>query len=360
MSFFDNKLTLTTDYFRKRNIGMLYPVNLPLTSGYYGFDGSDGKFYDNIGGLKNNGVELAVGYKDQIGDLKYSVDVNFTKIKSELYNLIDTLQLPEYDKKSIQINGHAPGVFYGYKTEGVFRPSDVESVTAAGKVYWKDLPYKVDAQGRRTYAQNKAKPGDLRFVDVNGDTLHTEKDKVIIGDPNPDFTFSFTINLEYKGFDLNCFFTGSYGNDIFNTSKSSWYNATGLNNWTKDALNAYRDPVYDADGNMIDPGNTTSDQFALRNTTNDNYSYSDWYVEDGSYVKLKTVQLGYTLPKTLTMKAGIERFRVYVGGRNLITWTRYSGLDPELGGSGDPLMTGYDNGSYPMPKMYNVGVNVSF
>jgi hypothetical protein len=127
-------------------------------------------------------------------------------------------------------------------------------------------------------------------VDVNGDTLHTEKDKVIIGDPNPDFTFSFTkTRIQRVRFKL--LFYGSYGNDIFNTSKSSWYNATGLNNWTKDALNAYRDPVYDADGNMIDPGNTTSDQFALRNTTNDNYSYSDWYVEDGSYVKLKTVQL---------------------------------------------------------------------
>ncbi len=364
MNFFENKLTFTAEYFSKNTTGMLHAVTMPLGAGSYGFDGDDGKFMDNLGSLSNKGLELVIGYKDKVGDLKYGIDFNFSKITSKLYDLNDTITLPETESnpKSIVLNGHAPGVFWGYKTDGLFRPEDVETITENGKTrnVWKDLPYKLDSQGRRVYAQNKAKTGDLRFIDMNGDTLLTEKDKVITGNPNPKFTFGLTINLEYKGFDLNCFIMGSYGNDIFNASKTSWYNSNGLNNWTKDALKAYRDPVYDANGNMIDPGNTSASQFALRGSTTDNYRMSDWYVEDGSYVKLKSIKLGYTIPKSLTAKIGIERFRVYVGARNLITLTKYSGLDPELGGTNDPLQFGVDNGSYPMPKMYNIGFDVSF
>jgi hypothetical protein len=342
---------------------MLQSLSLPLVAGRYGFDGSDGKYTDHVGSLSNKGIELGIGYKDNIGDVKYSVDFNFTRIVSSVYDLTDTITLPDWESnpKAILRNGDAPGVFWGYKTDGLFRPQDLETIEENGKQrdVWTNLPYRIDANGRRVYAQNNAKPGDQRFVDVNGDTLLNADDKVIIGDPNPDFTFGFTLNLEYKGFDLNCFLQGSYGNDIFNASKASWYNSNGLNNWVKDAANAYRDPVFDEDGNMIDPGNTSSDQFRLYGSTSDNYRMSDWYVEDGSYVRLKSIQLGYTLPQTLSLKVGIERLRVYVGGRNLITWTNYSGLDPELGGN-DPTYFGIDGGSYPQPKLYNVGVNMTF
>ena len=136
---------------------------------------------------------------------------------------------------------------------------------------------------------------------------------MVIGNPNPKFTFGFSISLEYKGFDLNCFFQGSYGNDIYNAAKAGWYNSQGTGNWVKDALNAYHNPVYDANGNMIDPGNTTSNQFRLSGS--DNYKPSDWYVEDGSYIRLKSIQLGYTVPDKFTKKFSIERFRIYVGGK---------------------------------------------
>lgn len=364
MNFFDNKLAVTADYFDKNTSGMLQSLALPLIVGRYGFSGTDGKYTDHIGSLSNKGVEFAANYKDNVGDLKYSVDFNITKIVSKLYNLTDTFTLPDWDSnpKSILRNGDAPGVFWGYKTDGLFRPDDVEVINENGKerAAWKEyIPYRINSRGNRVYAQNSAQPGDLRFVDMNGDTILNVDDKVVIGNPNPDFTFGLTINLEYKGFDLNCFFQGSYGNDIFNASKSGWYNSTGLNNWTTDALNAYRAPVYDDDGNMIDPGNTTSDQFRLYGSTSDNYRMSDWYVEDGSYVKLKSMQLGYTLPESFTQKYGVERLRIYVGGRNLFTLTNYTGLDPEMGGN-DPTYFGVDEGSYPHPKMYNIGVNVSF
>jgi TonB-linked SusC/RagA family outer membrane protein len=364
LNFLDNRLTVTADYFSKNTTDMLQSLNLPLLAGRYGFTGDDGKYTDHIGSLSNKGIELAIGYKDNLGDLKYSVDFNFTKITSKLYNLTDTITLPTWESnpKAILRNGDVPGAFWGYKTNGLFRINDVDTIIENGRkrAVWKDyIKYKTDNTGRRVYPQNLAKPGDLRFVDTNGDTVLNEKDKVVIGNPNPDFTFGFTINLEYKGIDLNCFFQGSYGNDIFNTNKAGWYNSSGLSNWVKDAANAYRAPVYDKAGNMTDPGNTTSNQFRLYGSTTDNYRMSDWYVEDGSYVRLKSIQLGYTLPDNFTKKFGVEKLRFYVGGRNLITWTNYSGLDPEMG-SNDPTYFGIDNGSYPQPKMYNVGVNMSF
>jgi TonB-dependent starch-binding outer membrane protein SusC len=361
MSLFENKLSVTADYFDKNTDGMLLDVSLPLIAGRHGFSGSDGKYTDHIGGLSNKGIELVLGYKDNIGDLKYSFDFNFTKIVSKLYNLPDTLPWPEYEARAIIQNGEAPGVFYGYKTDGLFRPSDADSILDPGakkkRYVVVNQPYKENEAGKKTFLQNTAKPGDVRFVDVNGDTVLNDNDKVVIGNPNPKFTFGFSINLEYKGFDLNCFFQGSYGNDIFNASKQGWYNSSGTGNWTKDAMNAYHEAVYDKNGNLLISANTTSDQFRLSGT--ENYKTSDWYVEDGSYMRLKSIQLGYTIPVTLTKKYGIENLRLYVGAKNLITWTNYSGLDPEIGGN-DPLLFGIDYGVYPQAKMYNVGINLSF
>jgi len=367
VNLFDNKLSITTDYFDKQTTGMLQNTELPLIAGRYGFDGDDGKYTDHIGSLSNKGFEIAAGYRNNIGDLKYSFDFNFTRVVSKLYDLtVDSFELPDWDsnKKSIRMNGQAPGAFWGYRTDGIFREEDAETIidpVTGREIYVvTNQPYRVDPNtGAITFLQRNALPGDVRFVDINGDTLLNTDDKVIIGNPNPDFTFGFTINLEYKGFDLNCFFMGSYGNDIFNTNKLGWYNSSGKGNWVKDAQNAYRSPVYDEDGIMIDPGNTTSDQFRLYGSTFDNYRMSDWYIEDGSYFRMKSIQIGYTLPSSFTKKFKVERMRVYIGGKNLITLTNYSGLDPELA-SNDPTYFGVDGGSYPQPKMYNAGLNVSF
>lgn len=362
MSFFNNKLAVTADYFDKNTSGMLQNIALPLVAGRYGFSGSDGEYTENIGGLSNKGLELAIGYKDKVGDLKYSIDFNFTKIVSKLHDLVDTVTYPTSSSTptSILLNGEAPGVFWGYKTNGIFRPGDADSILDPGATRIRyvvtNQPYTIDSKGRKVFTQNAAKPGDVRFVDTDNSGNINDKDKTVIGNPNPKFTIGLTINLEYKGFDLNCFFQGSYGNQIYCAIKQNWYNPSGGGNWIVGALDAYRDPVY-KDGIMIDPGNTTSDQFKLTGT--DNYKVSDWYVEDGSYLRLKSMQLGYTIPANFTKKYGIERLRIYVGGRNLITWTKYSGTDPEIGG-GDPTLFGIDNGVYPQAKMYNIGLNLSF
>lgn len=364
-NFLDNKLTFTADYFDKVTTGMLQSTSLPLVAGRYGFSGDDGKYIDHIGSLSNKGIELSLGYKDKIGDLKYSVDLNYTKIVSKLFDLSDTITLPTWDSnpKAVIMNGQAPGAFWGYVTDGIFRPSDADSVLDPGakkpRYVVVNQPYTIDYKGRKVFMQNTAQPGDVRFIDLNGDTIISNLDQTIIGNPNPKFTFGFSINLEYKGFDMNCFFQGSYGNQIFNANKSGWYNSSGQGNWIKDALNAYREPVYDKEGNMIDPGNTTSDQFRLYGSTANNYRMSDWYVEDGSYLRLKSMQIGYTLPAIASKKIGIERLRIYVGGSNLFTWTKYTGMDPEIA-SNDPTYFGIDSGVYPQAKMYNVGVNVTF
>lgn len=364
-NFLNNRLSLTADYFDKKTTGMLQSLSLPLIAGRYGFSGSDGSYIDHIGSLSNKGIELTLGYKDRVGDLKYSVDFNLTKIVSKLYDLSDTITLPTWDTnpKAIIRNGDAPGAFWGYKTDGIFRPEDADSILDPGakkpRYVAINQPYTVDNKGRKIFLQNTAQPGDVRFIDLNGDTIINNLDQTVIGNPNPKFTYGFSINLEYKNFDLNCFFQGSYGNQIFNANKINWYNSSGQGNWVKDALNAYREPVYDENGVMTDPGNTTSDQFRLYGSTANNYKMSDWYVEDGSYLRLKSLQIGYTLPSDLSRKIGIERLRVYVGGSNLITWTKYSGMDPEIA-SNDPTYFGIDSGVYPQAKMHNIGVNVTF
>jgi TonB-linked SusC/RagA family outer membrane protein len=359
LSFLENKLSVTADYFDKNTSGMLLNTDLPLVAGRYGFDGADGQFTDHIGGLSNKGLEFAIGYKNQLGDLKYSFDFNITKVVSKLHNLIAD-SFPVGDKW-ILMNGQAPGAFWGYKTKGLFHASDADSVPISPGSKRKNYivvnqPYLV-RNGKKIYMQSLAQPGDLRYVDVNGDSTLNNKDLTIIGNPNPKFTFGLTINLEYKGFDFNCFFSGSYGNQIYNAEKMNWYGNTGQGNWVKGALNAYRAPVF-KNGALVDPGNTNTNIFRLA-TSADNYRISDYWVEDGSYIRLQSMQIGCTFSDNYTKKIGVERFRVYIGAKNLFTWTKYSGLDPELG-VGDPTQSGVDNGVYPHAKMYNVGLNLSF
>jgi TonB-linked SusC/RagA family outer membrane protein len=356
---FNNKLGITADYFNKNTSGMLQAIELPLVAGRYVLPGTDGKYAEHIGGLLNKGIELTLGYKDNIQDLKYAVDLNFTHIKSTLHDMRDTLYTS--DTRAVSRNGDAPGLFWGFQTDGLYRPDDADTVTnpvnGSKRFVVVNQAYRLDANGAPIFFQNKALPGDVRFVDINGDTVLNDYDKTIIGNPNPKFTFGFSVNLEYKGFDLNCFFQGSYGNDIFNAIKQNWYGPTGSGNWVKEALNAYRAPVYDNNGVMIDQGNTSSDQFRL--VGGDNYKISDWFIEDGSYIRLKSCQIGYTLPPSLSKQINVERFRIYVGGRNLITWTNYSGTDPEIGG-GDPTSFGIDYGVYPQVRMFDIGLNLTF
>lgn len=193
--------------------------------------------------------------------------------------------------------------------------------------------------------------GDVKYVDVNNDGAIDERDKTVIGNPHPDFTFGFTNTFRYKNFDLSVFLQGSVGNDIMNlTYRNGTSNSQLYQNALTDALNYW----------TVDNPNTNIPRpiGALSNT---NLEISDRYVEDGSYVRIQNVTLGYSLPSSLISKAKLSRVKVYASAQNLFTFTKYSGYDPEIGSlNQNVLLSGIDNGRYPSPRTFSFGLNVEF
>ncbi len=331
LAFFDNTITLTADYFNKKTNGMI--ITMPIPS-YVG----ETKPVGNVGDMENKGIELELGYRGRIGDFSYNLKANASYIKNTVKNLGNSEGWMQIDGTSVQSiadfyaraeNGMPYGYFYGYKTNGVFQNYDeVQSYT--------------NKEGNPIMP--KAKPGDVRFVDVNGDGEITADDRTNIGNGNPDWTFGINGNFEWKGFDLNIFlqgvqgadiFDGTYRNDVYSGNYPKWM----LNRWTGEgSSNKYP-------------------RLALGDA--ENWKGSDLYVCDGSYLRIKNLSLGYTIPTRLTKKAFISRLRVYGMVDNLVTWTKYWGFDPEIS-SGSGNAQGIDRGVYPQPRTWTVGVNLAF
>lgn len=218
------------------------------------------------------------------------------------------------------------GYFYGYKTDGIFQNQA-----------------EVDAHPSQLLLGAEAKPGDLRFVDVNGDGKLDADDRTDIGDPIPDATMGLNISLNYKGFDFVAYAFASIGNDMVRAYERTLNDVNHLNyrldRWTGE-------------------GSTNSVPRATVGTTGNN-NFSDYFVEDASYLRIQNVQLGYTLDSNFTEKAGINKVRIYAGVNNLYTFTKYMGYDPGAS-SGNPIGGGVDNGFYPIPRTYMFGINVNF
>ncbi len=375
LNFLNNRLTTTFEIFNRYNKDMLYTVELPYVSGYYVrdlFQENDNVVPNpttNIGKISNKGFEAMVGWKDQIGNLKYGFDLNYTFVKNTAENLngdsILTGQTKGFRNFIITKEGQPIAEFYGYKVEGIFKDSDYDPVK---KVITNQTFY-INSKGDTVYAQPKAKPGDLKFKDVNGDGRLNNEDLVALGNPYPKHLFGLNINLEYGWFDLAMFWQGTYGNKIFNTIKFYGFNQDGTFNWNKDYVyNHYRDDVKDANGNIVFPANHNAKYPRLDpKDANGNFSrLSDIYLEDGSYIRLKSIQLGVNLPAKLFGRTGISGARIYVTAQNLLTFTKYSGFDPEVNpgsatdGRDNILIYGVDNGSYPVPRMYTVGATLKF
>ena len=251
----------------------------------------------------------------------------------------------------MNIPGEPAFSFYGYKIERLFRTEDCDE---EGNVI--NQPFIEDeTTGEILYAQPEAKAGDYKFIDLNNDNIIDEKDRTIIGNPLPEFTFGLFYDAQYKKFDFSVLFQGSYGNEIFNATKLWLYNPYALTNWSGDIVNSYEEPEYDDEKNLIDPGNTETSlhRYDWLNENN-NLRVSDFYVEDGSYLRLKNIQLGYTFKPDLTRKIHIKKFRIFLCAQNLFTITSYTGMDPEVGG------WGIDSGIYPQPRTFMGGVNLEF
>jgi hypothetical protein len=180
-------------------------------------------------------------------------------------------------------------------------------------------------------------------------------DRTILGNPFPDLSFGLHLNVKYRQFDFFMLWQGTYGNEIYNATKLWLYNPYGSSNWTPEILNSYRSPQYDESGEMIDPGLTDTDLHRFDYyAENKNLRVSDFYIEDGSYLRLKNIQVGYTINPALTSRVHIRTLRFYFAAQNLFTFTSYTGLDPEVGG------WGIDCGIYPQPRTFYAGVNIEF
>ncbi len=326
LGFFNSALTFTVDYFVKKTNGMIIAMPIPSYVG-------ESSPLANVGDMKNSGWEFEIGYKGHVGDFRYSARGNASYLHNELTNLGNATGFLDWgisqfsDGGTRAQNGQPFPFFYGYKTAGVFQT--VDEVNA----------YK-NADG--TLIQPNAVPGDLRFVDVNGDGKISSDDRTNIGNGTPKWTFGLNLNAEYKGFDVNVFFQGVTGVDVFDATyrqdiASGNYPSWMLSRWTG-------------------PGTSNRvPRLALGDTKN--WVVSDLYVRDGSYLRLKTFQLGYTVPTFLTKRIGVDRFRLFVMAENLFTWTKYWGFDPEIGSGSTSL--GVDYGVYPQARTWSVGFNIT-
>lgn len=329
--FFSNALSFGFDYFQKKTNGML--MDQPIPS-YVGQSAP----IANVGDMENRGMEFELGWKQTLGDFSYNVSANATYMKNKLIKLGNASGEATYQSAGASgvgsyvkgSNGEVWPYFYGYKTDGIFQnQAEVDSY--------------VNDKGEKM--QPIAQPGDVRFVDFNGDGVIDDTDKTKIGKGMPDWTYGFSLGAEWKGFDLNLFFQGTAGNDIFDFSQRGDIPAMNRPTWI---LSRWI-------------GEGTSNRIPRMSSANPNSNWrsSDIYVKCGSYMRLKNAQLGYTLPAVLTKKASIQRLRLFVSAENLLTFTGYDGFDPEVA-TGDYNHIGVDKGIYPQSRTVSLGANITF
>ncbi|MBI1343126.1 MAG: SusC/RagA family TonB-linked outer membrane protein [Terrimonas sp.] len=325
MTFLNRRFSLSADYFRKEVDGLLFTPSASLYLGTVPIPTA------NIGSTKSSGLDATLTYMESIGkNFKLNTSLTFTTSKNVVTATNDDGTAKIFggyyfngQSQSVTVfeKGSAPGYFYGYKTDGLFQNATEVSNGAL---------------------QPGAQPGDIRFVDMNKDGVINAEDQTKIGDPFPDFTMGWNLNLEYKNFDFNAFTYASVGNDVYrayerNANYTNKYRAV-LARWTGEGTtNDARNPRY----SFTD--------------ANSNIRVSDRYVEDGSFIKVKNIQLGYTFPASVTRKV-FSKLRIYAQVKNAFIFTKYSGYDPEI--AGGILDTGVDRGAYPQSRIYSFGLDI--
>ena len=327
--FWNNQLTFSVDYYIKKTNGMI--IDMPIPS-YVG----EQRPLANVGDMENSGWEFELGYKWSLGDAHFGVKANASYLKNELTNIGNDTGFLNYgisqfsDGGTRAENGQPFPFFYGYKTNGI-------------------LQNQAEANEYNAKYGTSSKPGDFRFIDTDGNEKINSDDRTNIGDGIPDWSFGLNFDAEWKGIDLGLFFQGVSGVDVFDATyrqdiASGNYPTWVLQRWT---------------------GEGTSNTVPTLGDSK-NWVCSDMYVQDGSYLRLKNITLGYTLPRSLTNKIGISRLRIYGRAENLFTWTKYWGFDPEIGAGWDndsqkhnTQFTGVDYGVYPQARTFTLGINIS-
>lgn len=329
LGFMDNALTFSVDYYIKKTNGMLMTMAIPSYVG-------ETKPIGNVGKMENSGVEFELGYKFRVSDAQFSIRGNASYLKNKLVNLGNDTGWAAYDSfQSVgtitrAMNGEPFPYFYGLKTDGIFQTQqEVDSY--------------VGPDGK-TPVQPDARPGYVRFVDINRDGVIDDNDRTKLGKGMPDWTFGVNLSASWRRFDLSMMWQGTAGNDVFDATRRIDINSTNLPSWML--------------GRWTGPG--TSDKYPLFivGDSSDNWKSSDLYVYDGSYLRLKNIELGYTLPDKIAHNVQISRLRLFVSAENLLTFTKYHGFDPEISSGGTSL--GVDYGVYPQARVWRIGFNLEF
>jgi hypothetical protein len=316
------------DWYAKNTKDLLYRIELPGTAG------AAEAPYVNVASMSNKGLDMEFSYKEKFGEIGFDGSFVLTTYKNNIDGLSEGItffdsggsRIGSYARNEI---GNPMSSFFGYKVLGLFQSaSEVES----------------------SPTQDGAAPGFFKFQDTNSDGKISPEDRTYIGNPNPKFTYGLNLAFTYKNFDLTAFLYGSQGNDIINNNK--WWTDFWPSFQGQKSTRLLNESWTPTNTGATVPKATNISNFST------NTQYNSYYVEDGSFLRLKNLQLGYTIPESITGKVNIKSLRVYVQGVNLITATKYSGLDPELGG-GDTSF-GFDGGNYPTVKQFLFGLNVNF
>ncbi len=323
---FDGRFNFTTDFYLKKTSDMLYAAPIPLVAG-------TAAPIQNVATAENRGLELALNYRNFDKKLKYTIGGNIAFVKSKVTGLgrggepvlSGYVQSANANASKTDV-GQPIASFFGYVTDGIFQNEN--EIEAAA------------------FQSNETAPGDIRFKDLDASGVIDEKDRTFIGNPTPSFNYGLNTDFEWKGIELNLFFQGTQGNDVYVNTTRFDFNyvnrpSSALNRWTGE-------------------GTSNSEPRVSLSDPNQNARVSDRFVEDGSYFRLKTLQLGYNLPKNWLKKAHFEKMKIYLTGQNLLTFTKYSGLDPEIGTIGSGLEIGIDRGFYPQARTVLGGVSLTF
>ncbi|TGE27203.1 SusC/RagA family TonB-linked outer membrane protein [Hymenobacter metallicola] len=336
VGLWQNRVSGSIDLYRRTSPNLIAAVPVTYVSG------TSESINTNAASSTNKGVDFTVttnNFAGEAGGLTWTTSLNVSAYRNEITSLGAGKPFDGQNTRGggnlVRYEAGVPfGSFYGYVADGLFQtPEDVKghAVQVAG-----NDPTKSTA------------PGDIRFKDLNNDGIINDQDRTYIGDPNPDFTYGLNNTLGYKGFDLNVFLQGSQGNDVYNLNR--YYTEGGLYG----ASNASTITL----DRWTGPGTSNDIPRAVAGDPNQNLRISSHYIEDGSYLRLKLLTLGYTLPATLTKKVYTQRVRLYVSSQNLLTFTKYKGFDPELGNQGGSF--GVDRGVYPQARTFLAGINIGF
>ena len=332
-AFLQSRLRVTADWFRKTSHDMLMKKDNLLLLGYPMWNG---QMWENVGEMRATGWELGFNWQDHAGDFNYGVGINLSSVKNKAITLNgDYIYTGSHNGDYIIRNeaGQLISQFYGYVVDGIFQSeTEVRSYTSqTGELM-----------------QPNAQPGDFRYKDLNNDGTIDENDKTYIGNPFPDLMMGINLNASWKNFDFLAQFYGTFGNDIYNLNKDRYFGTDGQNVIAGTYEKAWR------------PDNTNTDVPRLSvNDANGNHNKpSTFFVEDGSYMRLKLLQIGYTLPKNVLGPKMTAR--ISLSAQNLFTITGYSGMDPETAAMGSVTEAGIDWTGYPNPRTFLLGVNLNF